>query len=59
LTGANLFRATLSGADLTGADVAGADFTEADLDGTILKNVKGLGAAKGMDKATNRDRAVY
>jgi uncharacterized protein YjbI with pentapeptide repeats len=44
---------------LTGADVAGADFTEADLDGTILKNVKGIGAAKGMDKATNRDRALY
>jgi uncharacterized protein YjbI with pentapeptide repeats len=54
-----LFRAKLSGANLTGADVAGADFTETDLDGTILKNVTGIGAAMGMDKAANRDRAVY
>jgi hypothetical protein len=48
----NFFRVKLSGADLTGADIAGADFTEADLDGTVLKGVKGLDAAKGMDKAT-------
>jgi uncharacterized protein YjbI with pentapeptide repeats len=59
LRGANLFRAKLSGADMAGADVAGADFTEADLEGTVLKGTKGLDTAKGMDKATNRDRAVY
>jgi uncharacterized protein YjbI with pentapeptide repeats len=59
LRGANLFRAKLSGADMTGADVAGADFTEADLEGTVLKGVKGLDAASGIDKATNRERAVY
>ena len=57
--GANLFGAKLSGANLTGADVAGADFTEVDLDGTILKNVRGLGTAKGMENATNRDRAIH
>ena len=59
LAGANLYRANLSGADLTGADVTGANFTEADLDGTILRNVGGIGAATGMDTAVNRDRAVY
>lgn len=59
LAGANLFRANLVGADLAGADVTGADFTEADLDGTILKGVKGLAAARGLDKAVNRDRAIF
>jgi uncharacterized protein YjbI with pentapeptide repeats len=54
-----LYRVDFSGADLTGADVTGANFTEADLDGTILKNVSGIGAATGMDMAVNRDRAVY
>ena len=59
LTNANLYRVKLSGADLTDANVKGADFAEADLDGTILKNVRGMEQAKGLDKATNRDRAVY
>src|SRR5437899_3362190 len=59
LKGANLFRAKLSGADLTGADVAAADFTEADLEGTVFRDVKGLDATKGMDTATNRDKAIY
>jgi len=59
LRGANLFRAKLSGADMTAADVAGADFTEADLEGAVLKGVKGLDAARGMDKAANRERAIY
>ena len=58
LTGAVLFRADLSGADLTGADVTGADLTEADLDGTVLKDVKGLAAAKGFDRANNREKAI-
>ena len=41
------------------ANIADADFTEADLEGTVLRSVNGLDAAKGMDRATNRDRAIY
>jgi uncharacterized protein YjbI with pentapeptide repeats len=59
LRDATLFGVKLSGADLTDADVAGADFTEADLEGTVFKHSRGLEAARGIDKATNRDRAVY
>lgn len=54
----NLFRADLSGTDLTGADLAGADLTEADLYGAILKEVRGLGDAIGIDKARNRDKII-
>ncbi len=57
LRGADLFRADLSGADLTGADLSGADFTEADIAGTILRNVRGLDAVKGFDRAAHRERA--
>jgi len=32
---------------------------EADLDGTILREVKGIEAAKGLDRAVHRDRALY
>jgi uncharacterized protein YjbI with pentapeptide repeats len=59
LAGANFFGVKLSGADLTGANLAGADFTDADLEGTVLRRVDGLDAAKGIDKATNAARAVY
>ena len=48
----------LAGADLTGADVAAADFTEADLEHTVLRGAKSIEAAKGMDKATNRDKVI-
>jgi uncharacterized protein YjbI with pentapeptide repeats len=44
---------------LTGADITDADFTAADLDGTVFKDAKGIDAAKGMDKANNRDRAIF
>ncbi|TMG84373.1 MAG: pentapeptide repeat-containing protein, partial [Betaproteobacteria bacterium] len=46
-------------ADLSGADIAGTDFTEADLEGVVFKGVKGIEAARGMDKALNRDKAVH
>jgi uncharacterized protein YjbI with pentapeptide repeats len=48
LSNTNLFRADFSKADLTGADLTGADLGEAVLDGTILKDVKGLDTVKGM-----------
>jgi len=38
--------------------VTGADFSEADLGGAILRNVTGLGEAKGLDRAENFDKAV-
>jgi uncharacterized protein YjbI with pentapeptide repeats len=44
---------------LTGANVAGADFAEADLEGTILKDVRGLDTAVGLDEAAHREGAVY
>jgi uncharacterized protein YjbI with pentapeptide repeats len=58
LRNANLFRADLSGSDLTGADLTGADVTEADLYGTIMKEVRGLDATTGLDKARNREKIV-
>ncbi len=58
LRGANLFRVKLEGADLTGADVTDADFSEADLDGTILRGVKGLEHARGLERAEHYDRAL-
>lgn len=50
--------ADLSNADLSGANLTGADFTETNLDGTTLKNAKGLDQVKGWDKAVNREKAV-
>ena len=38
---------------------ADADFTEADLDGTVFTGARRLDIAEGIDKAANRDRAVY
>lgn len=48
LRNTNLFRVDFSKADLTGADLTGADIGEAILDGTIMKDVKGLNTVKGM-----------
>jgi len=50
LRNVDLFRADLSKADLTGADITGANFNESILDGTILKDVKGLDAINGYDE---------
>lgn len=58
LSAAVLTGADLSRADLTGAKLAGADLTGADLDGTILRGVKGLQQAVGLDQARNRERAI-
>ena len=41
------------------AELSGADLTEADLSGTILTNARGLDTVKGLDKAANRDQAIY
>lgn len=54
LSNTNLFRADLSKADLTGADLTGADLGEAVLDGTILKDVKGLDTVKGMQTTVGK-----
>lgn len=54
----SLFRADLSGTDLTGADLTGADLTEADLYGAVMKEVRGLAEAVGLDKARNRDKTI-
>jgi uncharacterized protein YjbI with pentapeptide repeats len=58
LSGANLTGADLSRADLTGANLTGADLTAADLDGTVLRNVRGLHQAKGLDAARHRSAAI-
>jgi uncharacterized protein YjbI with pentapeptide repeats len=47
LRNTDLFRADFSQADMTGADITGANLNEAVLDGTIMKDVKGLEAIKG------------
>lgn len=59
LKGAILVRADLSNADLSGADLTGADFTDANVYGTVFKSAKGLWYAKGLNKARNRDKAVF
>lgn len=48
LRNTNLFRVDFSKADLTGADLTGANIGEAVLDGTLMKDVKGLDKVKGM-----------
>jgi uncharacterized protein YjbI with pentapeptide repeats len=58
LSGANLVSGDLTRADLTGANVAGANLTGVDLDGTVMRNVKGLKEAKGLDHARNWEKAV-
>lgn len=59
LADARLVRADLAHADLTGANLAGADLTEADLDSAVLRNIRGLDTARGLEKAHNRDKVVY
>lgn len=54
LRNVDLFRADLSKADLTGADITGANLKESVLDGTIMKDVKGLEAIKGYDIAKGK-----
>lgn len=54
LKNTDLFRADLSKADLTGADITGANLKEAVLDGTIMKDVKGLAAIQGYDTGKGR-----
>jgi uncharacterized protein YjbI with pentapeptide repeats len=54
LAGADLVHADLTGANLTGADLTGAD-----LQGTILKNVRGLQAAKGIDRAAGQETTIH
>lgn len=51
-------RSDLSRADLSGADVSGADFTRANLYGTVLRGVRGLEDAKGLDEAIDFDQAI-
>ncbi len=58
LAGADLSGADLRHADLTGADLTGADLTDADLGGAVLRDVRGLARAHGLDGARNRDRIV-
>jgi uncharacterized protein YjbI with pentapeptide repeats len=59
LSGANLIGTDLAHADLTGTNLSGADLTGADLNGAVMRRIKGLGEAKGLADARNRDRAVY
>ncbi len=54
LRNVDLFRADLSKADLTGADITGANFKESVLDGTMLKDVKGIAAIAGYDEAKGK-----
>jgi len=54
LRNTDLFRADLSKADLTGADITGANLKESVLDGTIMKDVKGISAIDGYDIAKGK-----
>lgn len=56
LSNTDLFRADFSRADLTGANLTGANVGEATMDGTILKDVKGLDTVKGMDTIVGKPR---
>jgi uncharacterized protein YjbI with pentapeptide repeats len=58
LSDSDLRRANLSRADLTGAILTGANLAGADLDGAILRDVRGLDRAVGVDQARNVERAV-
>jgi uncharacterized protein YjbI with pentapeptide repeats len=54
LRNTDLFRADFSQANMTGADITGANLNEAVLDGTIMKDVKGLEAIKGYDESKGK-----
>ena len=49
LRNTNLFRGDLSKAELTGADLTNANLTDAIVDGTIMKDVKGMDSVKGWN----------
>jgi uncharacterized protein YjbI with pentapeptide repeats len=59
LEGAILVAADLSRADLSGTNVTDADVTDANLYGAVFKNAKGLQTLRGLDKARNRDKAIF
>jgi uncharacterized protein YjbI with pentapeptide repeats len=64
LTGADLTDADLAGADLSravlrGADLSGANLEDADLNGAILTSAHGIDTVRGLEKARNRDKAIF
>ena len=56
--GADLREADLSDADFSETDFAGADFSHADLYGANLVGLRGLDTVKGLNSATNLDKAT-
>jgi len=59
LTAANLRKVNFTRANLTGADLTDADVTDADLTGAILRTIRGRDRIRGLDKALNRDQAIF
>ena len=59
LTGANLRKVNFTRANLTGVDLTDADVTGADLTGAILRTIRGRDRIRGLDKALNRDQAIF
>jgi uncharacterized protein YjbI with pentapeptide repeats len=59
LTAANLRKVNFTRANLTGADLTDADVTGADLTGAILRTIRGRDRIRGLDKALNRDQAIF
>jgi uncharacterized protein YjbI with pentapeptide repeats len=44
---------------LTGANLAGTNLADADLDGAVLTGAMGIESVRGLDKARNRDKALF
>jgi len=59
LTAANLRKVNFTRANLTGSDLTDADVTGADLTGAILRTIRGRDRIRGLDKALNRDQAIF
>jgi len=59
LTAANLRKVNFTRANLTGADLTDSDVTGADLTGAILRTIRGQDRIRGLDKALNRDQAIF
>ena len=59
LARANLMNADLTQADLTRADLTDAKLAQANLDEAIFTNAVGIGRIQGLDKARNRDKAIF
>lgn len=59
LTAANLRKVNFTRANLTGADLTDSDVTGADLTGAILRTIRGRDRIRGLDKAVNRDQAIF